>query len=889
MVPTILTEGGLQGERQAYSTPQSFGSQVGDAIEGAGNQINRSTANFAQIADQKRSMNNAQWVGESIEQEKNYVSKWMADANNNSKESFPEDLQALYKDRLTEYEKNSPNADARKDFRLQFSRFMSSRYESAVNTAAGNKISNMGVSVDGMINNTVDAYRIARNIPNVDANLQLLEDIDGVSGHIDSMFGKIAPNMAKQFKDKMIKDAVYAAMDYSPDLARKILDKGNIEGQSRHAIENQIDQASKDQNAVQSAQFDEFRKNHLTMVDTGKKQDKIDLVLYQSNYSRDQAYAYKLRDDALIDIYNNVNEFKTKVAPFSANEQLKELSNLQSKVGSNEGTAYRDEKTYELAAEQVAKNVELIRKDPVSYLSQNNPAIKRTRDQIAAMPEDSRKEAMKPLVDLIVKYQGTFTGNSDDGKMYLNIPRNQVGILTKGEAEQAAAQVNQGSPKEALNTINGILSQYPEEYQATVFNDLVKLPGEKGIKGEYWAASMNKNAWWIDDYIGVLQNAESIKKATSDKVSDFEKAVDANANWLQFANPIAGDNFQRQNVVESFRNGVLLYAMGLAQKGATPDAAVKMSIDRLLNEEQGLTAVNGKPVMVPRNQGDNQPYRSNEEIRDIGHRLNLALKFVDPKEIGTKDEFGRNLFPALNTAGNDETKSSALRDAILAKGTFQTTPDGKAAVLYYDDGINHFEMRDKSGRAFVVKFDQLPKFEQYTLGMEGYGGAPQIRGLEHDPLAPVITGGPKYRDGRPVGVGRPIDFVYSNDPYKTNWPSMPPWLSREGLKMQSREGVNKFTMDGDTLIDEQGTKHRLLGINAPEVSHPEHGKMEAQPLSIESSNAVYQLTSGKPIRIESSGKKDKYGRTLSTIYYKENGKEINLNEELLRRGLAKPY
>ena len=796
-VPTILTEGSLRGQNQGNSDPNDFGAQIGQAMQQVGGQMMQATGVASQIINQRQELDNAQWVGQSVEQEKNYINKWMADPENNSKESFSDDLQQLLKQRVGEYEKSAPNARAKQMFRNEFSHFGISRYESALQTQAQTKITNTLTSFQDQIGSAIDGYRTSRDVPNVDANADLMNSINSISARIDQSLGKVAPTQARQLKDKLIVDATYATMDSSPDLAKKILDMGSIEGSRRHTIENQIDQARTARNMADVVVFDGVRKNWLTMVEEGKQRDKIALVQYQSIYSRDEAIAQKAKDDALIDIYNGSNDFVSKVSPLSGPAQLAELNKLAESVGTDPNKAFLNKKIVELASQRIIDNVKKMQRDPVGYMSQNIPAIKRLRDQLSTMDDKSPSFAStkQTLFDTVLRYQGPAPvgdktiDQADDPAMYHNVPRTAVSLMTTDEATQQAAQINQGSPKDALKSILQVLQQYPDKYQAIAFNDLVKLPGDRGIRGEYWAAAINKTAPWVDDYLGVIQNASAIRKGATATEGEFEKALNGNVMWLQFARPIASDNFQRQSIVEDFRSGIMLYGMALAQqKGLSPDKAVKMATQRLLNEEMGIVDVNGKPTMIQRNPGDGTPLRTDDDIKDVGRRLKNALEFIDPKQLKLEDEYGRSLFPVLSMAGTDETKNASLRDAIRANGTFQTTPDGKAAVLYYDDGDNHFEMRDKDGRAFVISLSDLPKFERGPIvqGLYGFSVGTKTAGLESDPIAPKIkqtgyvppsTNNAWFRELNDtqkmiyMGSGRNL--------YETNWPVMADWIRRE--------------------------------------------------------------------------------------------------------------
>ena len=82
--------------------------------------------------------------------------------------------------------------------------------------------------------------------------------------------------------------------------------------------------------------------------------------------------------------------------------------------------------------------------------------------------------------------------------------------------------------------------------------------------------------------------------------------------------------------------------------------------------------------------------------------------------------------------------------------------------------------------------------------------------------------------------------------------------------------------DGDTLtlrtINET-LKVRLFGIDTPELG---------QPFGNNAKQALSQMVFGKSVTISSTGK-DRYGRTLGTVFSQDKG---NVNAELVRMGMA---
>jgi len=99
-------------------------------------------------------------------------------------------------------------------------------------------------------------------------------------------------------------------------------------------------------------------------------------------------------------------------------------------------------------------------------------------------------------------------------------------------------------------------------------------------------------------------------------------------------------------------------------------------------------------------------------------------------------------------------------------------------------------------------------------------------------------------------------------------------------------------VDGDTAILAGGRQVRYIGIDTPETRRRVGGawKEVNEPFSAAARQANAELVLGRPVRLEYDvERRDKYGRLLAYLWVGQEGQEVLVQEELLRRGLALLY
>ena len=96
-------------------------------------------------------------------------------------------------------------------------------------------------------------------------------------------------------------------------------------------------------------------------------------------------------------------------------------------------------------------------------------------------------------------------------------------------------------------------------------------------------------------------------------------------------------------------------------------------------------------------------------------------------------------------------------------------------------------------------------------------------------------------------------------------------------------------VDGDTLFLASGLKVRLSGIQAPKLSLG-RDHVTDWPLGHEAKMALRELALGQSVSLFYGGeRRDRYERALAQLYVGDDQSGVYLQEEMLRRGLARVY
>lgn len=119
----------------------------------------------------------------------------------------------------------------------------------------------------------------------------------------------------------------------------------------------------------------------------------------------------------------------------------------------------------------------------------------------------------------------------------------------------------------------------------------------------------------------------------------------------------------------------------------------------------------------------------------------------------------------------------------------------------------------------------------------------------------------------------------------------PVYGDANGASASSREAVVARTLDGDTFETEDGETIRLLGVNAPEIEHPDQAEECWGP---EAAAWAAETLTGQTVRLGFDKTcTDTYGRTLAYVWTvgdpETTDDDVLINEDVVRVGAARVY
>ena len=708
---------GVNAETGARASGEDFGSQIGERMQQLGGKISETGGTLAEIGEMQAHMQAQQYVSKSMADSKNSYDKWAADPQNYTDPKFAQNAQKMHQDMLSDLQKNAPNLVARNQIASEFREFSSERLNSAFKTQTDVMLQKGFNDHILNANTNLDTYRTNLKNPNMDAGTDLFNSFDKEMKAIENQYHQISPTMERELKDQLTSQYTYGAVNTNPDLAEKILDRGYIEGRTRHFLEDAIQTA-------RGAQDIGAKQTALNFADGLLKQanDFPDKILKGPGADYFETHGFKPKEagemaarlQSKLDINKDFATIRDSVTGSDEQTLLKKQAEMYHALDALPGGDPKydhDSMVFSRFNKFVQESQTKMHEDPVSYLTNYNKEISSASKAYA---ENPTQQGHDTLVGLIKQYQGPAPTGDTSGK-YLNLSMHEMHILDKDTAEDIGKKINGAGPRQAGEILHNTIQQYKPDDRGIVLNDLMNH-GKIPITA--YAMERTFGAPFSDKLNGSLLMAkdlrESVGKQKGNTGEDLDKLLAGSAEWQKWSKVTAADNFQRQDVVEGFHSAIQTYALGMIQDGKSPKEAINGAVSDLTQWGHETVAVNGRDMQVQKNlyKGSNKDFQ--QAIHDSINRLDI-------NRINLSDNTHRPIFPVALMAGHKETQNAAIRSILATKVFPNMNPDGKSFSLYCRGQENDFQLRDKNNKPITMSVDDLPTYtrKEETLAERG--------------------------------------------------------------------------------------------------------------------------------------------------------------------------
>ena len=718
--PELSLPGGSAG---TLATPQDFGAQVGAAMQGFGEKINRGAETATDVAEMFKHMQSQQWVSKAMTDHRNTVDKFMADPKNYSDPNFAKNVSGLFDSATTGLQKQAPSLLARNQLNIEMNDFRSQRLESAYKTQTDVLMQKGYNDLFFSSNTMLDSYRTNLKSPNIDAGAELYKQADDLFTKIDRTYGVIAPSMARELKEQVTSQLAYGAVNTNPDLAEKLLNRGYIEGRTRHFLEDAIQTAHGAQEIGAKQEALDFTEGLLKKADMFPDQvfKGPDAKYYEAHgFTPKEAITMANHVQSLLDVNKDFGTARDKISGGNEDSLLKAQAQMYTDLKSLDPGSDKfdhDAKVYDRMDKFISKSIEVMHADPIKYLTTYNPEI---RSAAQAYRENPSKDKFDTMTALTIRYQGAAPEGEDKGK-YLNLAMHEQHVMDEQQAQDQVKDIMGSGPRDAGDKLHSIIQHYQPDYQALALNDLVnhgKLPVSA------YVIERTHGAPFADKVTGAIMQAkelgETVGRQKGSTPEDIQKLLDGDNTWQQWSKVTAADNFQRQDIVAGFKGAIQAYAWGMIQDGKSPKEAVAGAVTDLTQWGHENVHVNGRTMQVPKN---TYPGTSQE----FAMAVSASIGRLDISGVKLTNDNHSPIFPVALMAGHTETRDAAIRSILQTKVFPNLNPDGKSFSLYVRGQDNDFQLRDKAGKPITMEIKDLPTFsygtqahQHSTMGMGYY-------------------------------------------------------------------------------------------------------------------------------------------------------------------------
>lgn len=773
-------------------SPGAFGNAEGFSDLGRG--VGNLSQGILSLKKQQDKRNEELWLAKQTSALHRNMIDYEVDPNNTNSTSFMPDYMKTF-DKYTEAAINdAPNPEAAARYREQARNMLDQRYGAISQRQQANSLKAEENSLDESWRTNLQTFHNLSPTDQNGANNGLVSGLEGELQRIGELYDEQAPDYAKQLKARRVEEAALAIADKDPGKSEQILHSASkyMDENRIQALLNQVQTKKEATNLVAKENFNNFREENLIRSARDGKFVPIPLEDYKlamPGHDGQEAQVAKMRDDRQIAANMAMHAFKREMVGLRPDQKMAAAEKISGEIKSEE-----EQRAFANVLTRYIQDDAQLYKDPVSWQAANNPVLETiktdadmreqpepegdgmvlpplgaiNKDNAAGTPEqeaarfqeeatkqqkatgitrvqtpDEQAATAEAYARNLLRFQGPPPEGDANAKFYMNLPRSDRHLLTKGEAVSYAKQINEGGIDGAIRLINQIASKYPaDDLQAQILSDLQNLPNaEDRIHPSIAFAFQNKDQPWLPKYMGAIRGAKDIEKLATIDSAKLKQSIATNKDWLSYVTSVNGPNNERLGDIAGAQSAVETYAKSFIAAGQTPEKAVETAITHLLKSTMSsgevvragminTTKPDGKSidlddeafgspyfhkspkVWIPRQPTGWNKTLSDSEIENYAKRMGTAIANIHPNDVDPQ-QFG------LDKLTDDYKRKRAIHTQIVKTGQYYPEPGGayyRLTVAGKDGG--RVDLRDKNGKFFRLPLDQVPTYAKKQPGMD---------------------------------------------------------------------------------------------------------------------------------------------------------------------------
>ena len=747
-IPTYTAEAGLpvgstgpQANPAAYAAPARALGGLGEAIGQTGETIGR--IGFKLVEQQqakqkeKQTQDDAFWAAKESENLHRELFDYLE--KNQDSESLSEDFLNFSRKRISEITKDAPTENAGRILETKIGDNVTTLYKSASRvsflTKENNRIEesrNSAQQIGAIIQSSSGEFRPdAINTANTIIQ-QRMEAIDGLSYGNESK---------RKIKSAFLVETILSSAGASPEFALSLVDNPVFDEAKRIQLRKEIESLQKTNNDLAVFNFEQEEKERIKrMLSNGVVEKQPSDDQYKLHYPRTWQVE-KAKASVQYEFATTVINEWNKIKSTSAQNQSQYLEQNKDKYKVDVYDSLK-KLSYESGKMQSGKTT-------IDWMMQNNKEVS-SAYELANSTSDPVERAKKLTAAhaLSLQYQQEaplVITDPEQRKKYLGKLPGQTHLLSSKKAEEMANAINAMPPERLARYItNELAVDFPDDKQrAIAWADLVSIP-QNGIIPDIQFAMMMPYMADRANYLGIIQRAKTIDALTPDAEKKFIDALRNNPTWQSFHKNIDPTFSPQRAEIVPFFNSVISFSKRLSQlEKHTPESATEKAVEMVLKKSWGFTdPINGQHLAIQKMRDDfgNKPIRTDEEVRDIGVKLKLAVSQIPVQFVQTVNEDKSFVFPnAELIKDNENEKLMYIQRMIRSQSVWVMNADGQGAQLWLKgDGNQTFPLRDKNGKVFEVDFDRVSQLPTKEFGRIGIGGVATLSSYEYPIEYPLL-------------------------------------------------------------------------------------------------------------------------------------------------------